>query len=115
MADRILIINKGQKVAFGTVEELKAQYTSTNQLQVSTNISTAEMGALLQSLGGSIHREENHGAHTRFSCTLPKTEDAQELLKKLMQKPGASVSEFVRSTPTLESIFLQATARREDT
>lgn len=114
MADRILIINKGQKVACGTVEELKSQYSSAHELLVGTNLEGAQMREMMARLGGVVQSEEAAEGHTRYRCTLPQPKDAQELLKLLMQKPGTQVSEFVKSTPTLESIFLQATARKED-
>jgi len=114
MADRILIINKGQKVACGTVEELKAQYAGSHQLNVLANIPAAQMREFLAEVGGSIHFEEVQGGNFRYGCALPKPEAAQELLKNMMKAPGVYVSEFVKVTPTLESIFIQATARKED-
>lgn len=116
MADRILIINKGQKVAFGTPAELKAQYGSSNRLIVSANLPAEEMARAVQAYGGRVESSEAiaGGPSMRFVLFLADELASQDLLRALMMKPGIRLGEFVRPTPTLENIFIQATSPKEE-
>ena len=115
MADRILIINKGQKVACGTAEELKSQYVGVNQLIVGVNLMPDEFTALLAACGGSLMRQDYAGeAGYRYHCRLKDPADAQTLLKQLASRPDVVVKEFMQPQPSLENIFIQATSHREE-
>ena len=115
MADRILIINKGRKVAFGTVAELKEQYAAGNKLNVTVNVAPEKVKKILTRLHSQVESEEAlEGGRFRYCCALNDDgdgENSQELLRALIENEGAMVSEFVKPTPTLESIFIQATAQ----
>ena len=114
MADRILIINKGQKVAFGTSEELKSHYGSGNRLDIEVNILLPEIKKILLETGCALESAEETPRGTYCSIAVPGENAEQEILRRLINHPGALLSKFARSSPTLENIFIQATAQKED-
>ena len=114
MADRILIINKGEKVAFGTPDELKSLYGPMEQLNVCVNLCFDEMKALLEGLCEGIELKSTAGRLSHYSLKAQEAA-AQAILKKLANCQGVELKEFSRPTPTLENIFLQATAKKEET
>jgi ABC-2 type transport system ATP-binding protein len=113
MADRILIINKGEKVAFGTPDELKNLYGPMNQLNVCVNLAYDEMKTVLAGICEGIELKSTMGKLSNYLLKAEETA-AQEILKKLANCEGVQIKEFSRPTPTLENIFLQATAKKEE-
>lgn len=115
MADRILIINKGKKVAYGSVEELREQYAGGNSLRIVTNFTPQRMEAMVRRMGGAVDTTEDLPGHMhRYVCRLPGPAAVQQLLHELTQSQDTIITEFVKSSPTLESIFMRATVQRDD-
>lgn len=114
MADRILIINKGQKVAFGTPAELKEKYAAPNQLLVVADVGPEEMEREVMRLGGRVESAEVCAVGRKFTLFMPGALAAQELLKALVGRLGVHLTEFSRPAPNLESIFIQATAKKDE-
>jgi ABC-2 type transport system ATP-binding protein len=114
MADRILIINKGRKVVCGTPEELKEHYGTGKCLELESNLSLDEIKAILEKTGGALESSEQ--TPRGLSCRIAVSDESfeREILKMLVEKSGLQLSRFARSTPTLESIFLQATAQKDE-
>jgi ABC-2 type transport system ATP-binding protein len=115
MADRILIINKGRKVAFGTAAQLKGDYAPINEIVLSVNLIPEKLLEVLKPLGCSWREPiSRDGAFYRYTIASASLETSQKLLQTLSKTEGVVVNEFVRPVPTLESIFVKATLQRED-
>lgn len=94
MCDRILIINHGRSVLYGSLDEIKTQYAE--------HAVILECDALPPGLSG-VQRVEalNHG----YELVLDKATSAQAILRQLVDG-GVVVSRFEVATPPLEEIFI---------
>ncbi len=114
MADRVLIINKGQKVAFGTPAELKSAYAEECVWQLRTALPEQTLRLLAEGLGGKLEKREALRQDARYTVSLPNEAAAEALLKRVLEHPNAALTEFVRPSPSLENIFMEATSRKEE-
>ncbi|MNW42487.1 Daunorubicin/doxorubicin resistance ATP-binding protein DrrA [compost metagenome] len=106
LADRIIIIDKGQIVAAGSPQQLKAQITS-NKLEL---LFTREQDALL-----AMNRLQPHfAAESSGSRIYIKTTDKMEMLGILqLFKPNEDgLVSFEWTEPTLNDVFLHYTGRQ---
>jgi len=108
IADRVLIINKGEKVAFGTPEELRSQYKSASQFYVTLNIERKQLQSLIEPLGGNVVEKTPRGEGD-YRYLLECEAGAKKLLSLLTHTQGVELSEFANRSPSLESIFIEAT------
>ena len=96
MCDRIVLIDKGNSVLYGGVDEIRRRY-SENAVRVTVQ-------GLLPPLDGAIETSRKGNTHT---FTLPTDLHPQALLAKLATTPGLTVESFELALPTLDDIFVR--------
>jgi ABC-2 type transport system ATP-binding protein len=95
LSDRILMINKGQAVLYGSLAEIKSRYRN--------NSVFLECDHLPEGLPGVVGSKA-HGKYTEIF--LDGRVSPQEILSALINK-GVKVDRFEVSTPSLNEIFIQ--------
>jgi ABC-2 type transport system ATP-binding protein len=95
LSDRILMINKGRVVLYGSLGEIKSKYRN--------NSVFIECDRLPESITGVVG-SKNHGKHVELF--LDGQTSPQAVLKDIIGK-GAVVDRFEISTPSLNEIFIQ--------
>jgi ABC-2 type transport system ATP-binding protein len=96
LCDRILLINKGQVVLAGDLEEIRRSYAG-NAVWVRT------VGELPQLQGVQQIARHNHS----LKLTLAEDTAPQDVLKALLET-GATVEQFEIALPDLEEVFIRA-------
>ena len=96
MCDRIVLIDQGNSVLYGGVDEIRRRY-SENAVRVT-------MQGPLPPLDGAIETSRKGNTHT---FTLPKDLHPQALLAKLATAPGLTVESFELALPTMDDIFVK--------
>jgi ABC-2 type transport system ATP-binding protein len=94
MCDRILLINHGQVVLYGSLAEIKAQYAE--------HAVDLECDVLPEHLPG-VQRVERH--NQAYQLILEADASPQALLRQLVEA-GVTVQRFEVATPPLEEIFI---------
>ena len=95
LSDRILMINKGQAVLYGSLAEIKSRYRN--------NSVFLECDRLPDNLPGVVGSKA-HGKY--MEIFLDGRVSPQEILSALVNK-GVKVDRFEVSTPSLNEIFIQ--------
>jgi ABC-2 type transport system ATP-binding protein len=95
LSDRILMINKGQAVLYGSLTEIKSRYRN--------NSIFLECDRLPDNLPGVVGSKA-HGKYVEIF--LDGRVSPQQILSALVNK-GAKVDRFEVSTPSLNEIFIQ--------
>jgi len=95
LSDRILMINKGRVVLYGSLGEIKSRYRN--------NSVFIECDHLPESIAG-VAGSKNHGKYVELF--LDGQTSSQVVLKDLISK-GVMVDRFEISTPSLNEIFIQ--------
>jgi len=95
LCDRILMINKGQAVLYGSLKEIKSQYRH--------NSIFVECDHLPEGLPGVLGVKD-HGKH--FELFLEDEVSPREVLNALLSQ-GVQVERFEVSTPSLAEIFVR--------
>ena len=95
LCDRILMINKGQAVLYGSLSEIKSRYRN--------NSVFLECDRLPEGLPGVVGNK-NHMKY--MELFLDGRTSPQEVLSALISK-GVTVGRFEVSTPSLNEIFIQ--------
>jgi ABC-2 type transport system ATP-binding protein len=95
LCDRLLMINKGRAVLYGSLAEVKSKYRN-NSVLVET---AGELGTIEGVTGQTPH----NGA---VELKLDSKTTPQMLLERLVQK-GVVVNRFELSTPSLTEIFIK--------
>jgi len=96
LCDRILMINKGRVVLYGSLAEIKWQYRDNSVLVAGEG--------LVGEIDG-ISGKEDHGSYTELF--LDGGTSPQQVLEQLIAS-GMRVDRFEVSTPSLNEIFIQA-------
>ena len=96
LCDRILLINHGRAVLYGSLAEIKAQYAE--------HAVELECDTLPEGLAG-VQRVEQHN-HT-YELILEQDVPPQAILRQLVDA-GVTVQRFEVATPPLEEIFISA-------
>jgi ABC-2 type transport system ATP-binding protein len=95
LCDRILMINKGQAVLYGSLAEIKSRYRN--------NSVFIECDRLPEKLPGVVGRKD----HMKYiELFLDGHTSPQEVLSALVSS-GAKVERFEVSTPSLNEVFIQ--------
>lgn len=103
LADRVLLLNKGQSVLYGKLEDIFSAYNS-NVIDVSFNQPIEpEQAAILNS---EYPFEQPHP--TRLSITLNNAQTLNKLLPLLLQI--GDINELKNQSQSLHAIYLQAVA-----
>lgn len=96
LADRIALINKGETVLYGSLNEIRRQFTSDGVLVRTLN-------ELPASLPG-VREIVPHNSSTLLRCEPGKSH--QDILQMLVEK-GILLEQFEIAMPTLDEIFIR--------
>ena len=102
LCDRLLMINKGRAVLYGSLAEVKANYRN-NAVLVET---TGSLGTI----EGVIEQRPHNGA---VELKLDAKTTPQMVLERLVQK-GIVVNRFELSTPSLTEIFIKVVGNEHE-
>jgi ABC-2 type transport system ATP-binding protein len=97
MADRVLMINKGERVLYGTLQEIKAGHGK-------ASVKVTYSGALPKAVPG-VAAIDDYGSYAELK--LEKATDPADVLKALVSAK-ARVSGFEASEPSLNEIFIDS-------
>jgi ABC-2 type transport system ATP-binding protein len=95
LCDRLLMINKGHTVLYGSLKEVKSQYRN--------NAVLVESVAAIGPIEGVIAQTPHNGA---VELKLDAATTPQMVLEKLVKK-GVIINRFELSTPSLTEIFIK--------
>lgn len=96
MCDRIVLIDKGASVLYGSVDEIRRQYAD-NAVRVTAH-------GELPSIPGVVETSRKGNTHT---LSLPSDMDTQALLAQLATTPGLKIEAFELALPTMDDIFVR--------
>ncbi len=96
MCNRIVLINKGQTVLYGPVQQIKRKFATNAVLVEGHGDFTGLPGVLAV-------RQENHHWH----LSLAAGADPQAVLRALAVQPDVAVTRFELAEPSLDDIFIQ--------
>ncbi len=96
MCDRIVLINKGDSVLYGGVDEIRRRYAD-NAVRVTVR-------GELPHIDGVVETERKGNERTLH---LPKDMPAQAVLRRLADAPDSTVESFELAIPTLDDIFVR--------
>jgi ABC-2 type transport system ATP-binding protein len=102
MADRLMMISRGERVLYGPVEEVRRQYATGSVLVKATG----DLGALQ----GVDHVEHNNG---RYELVPTDGVTPQDLLRQLALAPDVSVEEFEVALPSLDDVFVAVVREKQ--
>ncbi len=102
LCDRVLMINHGRSVLYGSLPEIKNQYRS-NSVLVSTSGSMDKIPGVLQ-----VRPQRGF-----YELILNKDITPKQLLQQLVDR-GIDVSRFEIATPSLNEIFLDVIGRSHE-
>jgi ABC-2 type transport system ATP-binding protein len=102
MCDRIALINKGNVVLNGRVDEVRRSFAG-NTVEVSGT-------GPIDALPGVTHAEISNGAH---HLTLSEETTPQEFLRTLARHEAVAVDHFSIALPSLHDIFIQIVGAEE--
>ncbi len=102
LCDRILLMNRGQAVLYGSLEQIKREYAP-NSIRVSVSHVPAD-------LPGVLEVEPDDGA---FNLGLAEGADPQAVLRVLLDR-GVEIRAFEVSPVPLEDIFVAAVSGAEE-
>ncbi len=108
LCDRIIIMDKGEIIAEGTLNELLARENIHNVAEFSVSGAIPETFKTRQN-GLEIRWDENTG---RVSCELTDVTHDLPWLFDLLEKNHITISDFNFRKPTLDDLFLRKTGRR---
>ncbi len=103
MADRLMMISRGQRVLYGPVDEVRRQYAS-GSVRVK---GTGNLSAL-----SGVGRLIAHDGHVELFPLPGVTPDG--LLRQLATTPDVTVEAFEVTTPSLDDIFVQVVKEKQE-
>lgn len=103
LADRIVLINKGQTVLYGGLNEVRKRFASEAVIVRSPMALPTDMSGV-----ASIEKTNNHSL-----LHLAKGRSAQEVLQELLSR-NITVEQFEIAMPTLDEIFIQVVKSEGD-
>ena len=93
MCDRILMINQGKRVLYGSLAEIKSNYKESVVVEYEGKLKRVE----------GVKKVNDYGKYAELS--LEEDTDPQEILKKLVEVVG--VRRFELKAPSLNEIFIE--------
>ncbi|MCB9933976.1 MAG: ATP-binding cassette domain-containing protein [Planctomycetes bacterium] len=117
VADRLVIINGGKKVADGTVEELSARYVDVQSVRLLVKGADAKLAEPLRNLEGvqAVEMQQGPTGYGRFLLRVGggawAIRSACEHVADLVAKNGLKLAELAPERLTLEQVFLQLLRR----
>ncbi|MGQ0722618.1 MAG: ATP-binding cassette domain-containing protein [Candidatus Eiseniibacteriota bacterium] len=114
VTNRIVIINEGQIVADGRIDDLRRQAMSANRFRVRIGANGTEAADALRSISG-VTRVEAAGTDGGVVVVeSPLDRDVRRDINQLARARGWDVLELHAEQPTLEEAFIALTGRRSD-
>ncbi|GLY75994.1 ATP-binding cassette domain-containing protein [Actinoallomurus iriomotensis] len=111
LADRVAVVDRGQVIASGTPDELKAEIGSRIDVVVSAADAFADATAVLSRIGEPDTDPESRRVSVPVSAgsvTLPA-------VVRELDRAGVEVEDVTLRRPTLDEVFLRLTGRAEET
>ncbi|HQX76537.1 MAG TPA: DUF4162 domain-containing protein, partial [Thermoflexales bacterium] len=96
LCDRIVIINKGQNVLYGKVDEIRRTY-SDNAIRVTAQGEMPQIDGMME-----LSRKGN----TR-TLSLPPALPPREFMRILAETPNLNVEQFELALPTMDDVFVK--------
>lgn len=93
MCDRILLINQGKRVLYGSLDEIKSNYKESVVVEYEGKLKRVE----------GVKKVNDYGKYAELS--LEEDTDPQEILKRLVEVVG--VRRFELKAPSLNEIFIE--------
>ena len=93
MCDRILLINQGKRILYGSLDEIKSNYKESVVVEYEGELKRVE----------GVKKVNDYGKYAELS--LEEDTDPQEILKKLVEVVG--VRRFELKAPSLNEIFIE--------
>ncbi|MEA2000017.1 MAG: ATP-binding cassette domain-containing protein, partial [Euryarchaeota archaeon] len=93
MCDRILLINQGKRVLYGSLDEIKSNYKESVVVEYDGKLKRVE----------GVKKVNDYGKYAELR--LEEDTDPQEILKKLVE--SVAVRRFERKAPSLNEIFIE--------
>jgi ABC-2 type transport system ATP-binding protein len=100
MCQRILLIDRGQRVLYGPVAEIREQFTQ-NAVEV-------QVDGQLEEVTGAKRIAARNG---RYRLLLHEGVQPENLLKTLVDRPNLTVEAFERVETSLDEIFVEVVGR----
>jgi ABC-2 type transport system ATP-binding protein len=102
LCDRILMVNNGAAVLYGSLQDIKSQYRS--------NVILLDFEGETGALPGVIEQRQRQGA---LELVLEAGTSPQQLLAHLIKR-GITLNRFEVATPSLNEIFLKVAGKRNE-
>jgi ABC-2 type transport system ATP-binding protein len=102
LCDRILLIDHGRRILYGTLQEIQNQFSS-------KDILVTPLNPLPETIEGVTEIRKYNG---RFRLVLEENTKPNQILKSLINK-GVEISEFEIAVPPLNEIFIQVVSMQE--
>jgi ABC-2 type transport system ATP-binding protein len=102
LCDRILLIDHGRRVLYGTLQEIQNQFAS-------QDILVTPLSGLPESIPGVANIKKLNG---RYKLVLKENAQPKQILKELINQ-GVELSEFEIAVPPLNEIFIQVVQHKE--
>ncbi|MCL4507728.1 MAG: ATP-binding cassette domain-containing protein [Chloroflexi bacterium] len=101
MCDRIVLINKGDSVLYGGVDEIRRRYAD-NAVRVTVRGDLPDFPDVME----TSRKGNEHTLH------LPKGMPPQSILRQLADAPDITVEAFELAIPTLDDIFVRVVSEK---
>jgi len=102
LCDRILLIDHGRRILYGTLQEIQDQFSS-------KDILVTPLNTLPETIEGVTEIRKFNG---RFRLVLEENAKPNQILKSLINK-GVEINEFEVAVPPLNEIFIQVVSKQE--
>lgn len=103
LCDRILLINHGHRVLYGTLLEIQKQFAS-------KDILVTPLSDFPNTIPGVANIKQLNG---RYQLVLEESAEPNKILKSLINQ-GVELTEFEIAVPPLNEIFIQVVQRKEE-
>jgi len=103
LCDRILLIDHGHRVLYGSLQEIQKQFTS-------RDILVTPIDPLPETIEGVSEVKKLNG---RYRLILEEQAQPNQILKNLINS-GFELTEFEIAVPPLNEIFIQVVGKKED-
>jgi ABC-2 type transport system ATP-binding protein len=102
LCDRILLIDHGKRLLYGSLQEIQSQFSS-------RDILVTPIETLPENIEGVT---EIHKLNGRYRLVLTEDAKPNQILKALINE-GVEISEFEIAVPPLHEIFIQVVGKKE--